>query len=82
MRAPELVGPIPDEYLPPLAVSVKTARRLLGIGNNQMWRLIMEGRVQTVTFSTNRKRFVIYSSLESLIKEAADRHTLGGILNA
>jgi hypothetical protein len=80
MKPIDLVGPIPGEYLPPLSVSVKTARRLLGIGNNQMWRLIMEGRVQTVTFGSNRKRFVIYTSLECLLKEAADKHTLGEIL--
>jgi hypothetical protein len=50
----------------PLAVSVKTARQLLGIGNTKMWELIKDGRVQTVPLG--RKRLVIYKSLENLIE--------------
>jgi hypothetical protein len=52
----------------PLAVSVKTACKLVGVGNTTMWALIKLGRVQT---SIGRRRLVIYASLESLLSEAA-----------
>jgi excisionase family DNA binding protein len=53
----------------PLAVSVKTACKLVGVGNTTMWALIKLGRVQTI--SIGRRRLVIYASLESLLSEAA-----------
>ena len=46
----------------PLAVSVKNACQLLGVGNTTIWGLIKDGRVKTV--SIGRRRLVIYSSLE------------------
>jgi excisionase family DNA binding protein len=49
----------------PLAVPVKAACKLLGVGNTTMWALIKAGRVKTV--SIGRRRLVIYSSLESLL---------------
>jgi excisionase family DNA binding protein len=52
----------------PLAVPVKTACKLVGIGNTTMWALIKSGRVKTV--SIGRRRLVIYTSLESLMSEA------------
>jgi excisionase family DNA binding protein len=55
--------------LKPLAVSVKTARQLLDIGNSKMWELISEGRVETVRLG--RKRLVLYHSLEALLNSAA-----------
>jgi hypothetical protein len=54
--------------LKPLTVSVRTARRLLDIGNSKMWELIAEGRVQTI--SIGRKRLVLYHSLEALVRSA------------
>jgi excisionase family DNA binding protein len=54
----------------PLAVSVKTACRLLGIGNTKMWELIRNGRVQTAPLG--RKRLVIYRSLERLLAPKPD----------
>ena len=53
----------------PLAVSVKTACKLVGIGNTTMWSLIKVGRVKTV--SIGRRRLVVYSSLESLLTPEA-----------
>lgn len=50
----------------PLAVPVKTACMLVGVGNTTMWALIKAGRVKTV--SIGRRRLVIYSSLESLLE--------------
>ena len=55
------------EVAKPLAVPVKTACKLLGVGNTTMWALIKAGRVKTV--SIGRRRLVIYASLEALISE-------------
>jgi len=49
----------------PLAVPVKTACKLVGIGNTTMWGLIKAGRVETL--SIGRRRLVVYASLEALI---------------
>jgi excisionase family DNA binding protein len=49
----------------PLAVSVKTACKLVGVGNTTMWALIKAGRVKTINIG--RRRLVIYASLESLL---------------
>jgi excisionase family DNA binding protein len=54
----------------PLAVTVKRACKLLGVGNTTMWALIKTGRVKTV--SIGRRRLVIYSSLESLLTPEAE----------
>jgi excisionase family DNA binding protein len=53
----------------PLAVSVKTACNLVGVGNTTMWALIKSRRVKTI--SIGRRRLVIYASLVSLMSEAA-----------
>ena len=49
----------------PLAVPVNTASKLLGVGNTKMWELIKDGRVKTI--SIDRRRLVIYDSLERLV---------------
>jgi hypothetical protein len=54
------------QAMKPLAVSVKTARLLLDIGNTKMWELIKDSRVETI--SIGRKRLVTYDSLEKLIR--------------
>ena len=54
----------------PLAVPVKTACKLVGVGNTIMWALIKAGRVKTV--SIGRRRLIIYSSLESLLTADAE----------
>jgi excisionase family DNA binding protein len=59
------------ESATPLAVPVKVACRLVGVGNTTMWALIKAGRVKTV--SIGRRRLVIYSSLESLLTTEAER---------
>ena len=53
----------------PLAVPVKTACKLVGVGNTTMWALIKVGRVKTV--SIGRRRLVIYASLEALLTPEA-----------
>jgi excisionase family DNA binding protein len=52
----------------PLAVTVKTACKLVGVGNTSMWALIKAGRVKTVNIG--RRRLVTYASLELLVSEA------------
>ena len=52
----------------PLAVPVKIACKLVGVGNTTMWALIKAGRVKTVRIG--RRRLVIYLSLESLLADA------------
>lgn len=49
----------------PLAVSVKAASKIIGVGNTTMWALIKANRVQTIAIG--RRRLVVYASLESLL---------------
>lgn len=49
----------------PLSVSIKEARRLLGIGNTTLWELIKDGRIETAKIG--RRRLVIYASLTAFI---------------
>jgi hypothetical protein len=60
-------GAFPNAAVKPLAVSVNTARRLLGIGNTLMWELIKDKRVETT--SIGRRRLVIFASLEKLVAD-------------
>ena len=52
----------------PLAVSVKTACKLVGVGSTSMWALIKAGRVKTI--GIGRRRLIIYASLATLFSEA------------
>ena len=56
-----------EKPVKPLAVTVKTACKLLGVGNTTMWHLIGTGRVKTIHIG--RRRLVIYSSLEALLSD-------------
>ena len=56
--------------LKPLAVSVKLACKLFGVGNTTMWGLIKAGRVKTV--SIGRRRLVVYASLEPLLTSKSE----------
>jgi len=49
----------------PLAVSVKSACGLIGVGNTKIYELIKSGRVKTTR--VGRRRLVIFSSLEALM---------------
>lgn len=55
----------------PLIVSVKEARRLLAMSNNKFWALAKAGAFQLT--GTNRKRFVVVSSLKSYVESVARR---------
>lgn len=53
----------------PLAVSVKTARELIGVGNTSMWALIKSGQVDVIR--PGRRTLVVLASLEALIATLA-----------
>ncbi len=71
MKPPDTLPPA-SGALKPLAVTVKTARGLLGIGNTKMWELIRAGLVDTATLG--RRRLVIFASLEALLDRSLERH--------
>lgn len=54
----------------PLTVTVKTARKISGLGNTTLYRLIKEKRLETI--SIGRRRLVKYASLEALVGIKAD----------
>jgi excisionase family DNA binding protein len=55
----------------PLALPIKEACRVLGIGPTKLWELIGDGSVRTINIG--RRRLVVYSSLESLVERPAGR---------
>jgi hypothetical protein len=63
-----------DNYLPeaadtavePLAVSVESFRKLLGIGHTAAWALIKHRKVET--FKIGRRRLVIFASIRELVR--------------
>lgn len=58
-----------ESDLPPLLVSVKQARRLLGgIGNGLFWKLVKRGEFELV--GTERKRWVVVASLNAYVERA------------
>jgi excisionase family DNA binding protein len=58
------------ESLKPLAVSIRRACELVGLGNTTIWKMIKEGRLQTM--SVGRRRLVIYRSLEALVSASEE----------
>jgi len=54
----------------PLTVTVKTARKLSGLGYTKIWELIKDQKLTTV--SVGRRRLIIYASLEQLLSPEAD----------
>ena len=51
--------------LRPLAVPVKTARELIGVGNTSMWALIKSGQVDVIR--PGRRTLVVLASLEAFV---------------
>jgi excisionase family DNA binding protein len=49
----------------PIAVTIQTARKISGLGNSTIWKLISERRLDTV--SVGRRRLILYDSLEKLL---------------
>jgi excisionase family DNA binding protein len=54
----------------PITVTIADAREISGLGNSTLWKLIGEGRLDTV--SVGRRRLILYDSLEKLLTPLAD----------
>jgi excisionase family DNA binding protein len=55
--------------LRPLAVPVKVACELVGVGNTTMYELIKQKRVETTNIG--KRRLILYRSLEALLSPEA-----------
>jgi excisionase family DNA binding protein len=66
--------PTVDSALPPLAVPVKVAAQLIGVGRSTLWVLIKQQEVETINIG--RKRLVLHASLQAFIES---RRAKGGI---
>jgi excisionase family DNA binding protein len=55
--------------LKPLAVTAETARRLIGVGNTTLWKLIKEKKLRTARVGA--RTLIIYESIEELLGIAA-----------
>jgi hypothetical protein len=51
----------------PLAIPIRTTRRIIGIGNTKLWELIGSGALETI--SIGRRRLVLVASIEQLIEK-------------
>ena len=60
-----------EDECKPISVTVKTARRLTGLGNTKIYELIKQQKLKTV--AVGRRRLILYRSLEELIGVKAAR---------
>jgi hypothetical protein len=58
------------EATKPLAVTVKAACEIIGVGRTTMFGLIKSGRVNTARIG--RRRVVVFASLVALLDDAGD----------
>jgi len=63
----------------PIAVTIPMTRKLSGLGNTTIWKLIAEKKLDTVR--VEKRRLVLYDSLERLLTPAAEvqQHVRGGL---
>jgi excisionase family DNA binding protein len=54
----------------PIAVTIPTARKISGLGNTTVWKLIAEKKLATV--KVGRRVLVTYDSLERLLTPTAN----------
>jgi excisionase family DNA binding protein len=55
----------PEPKQRPITVTIPNAREISGLGVSTLWKLISEGRLDTV--SVGRRRLILYDSLEKLL---------------
>ena len=55
----------------PITVTIPMTRRITGLGNTTVWKLIAEGKLKTATIG--RRRLVFYESIEKLLSSRADQ---------
>jgi excisionase family DNA binding protein len=51
----------------PLALTVKEALRLIGLGRTKFYQLIAQGKISTV--HVGRRRLIIYDSLKAFLEQ-------------
>jgi excisionase family DNA binding protein len=64
-----------NEFDHPLAISVRSAAKALGVGMTTIWGLIRKQELRTAKIG--RRRLVVYRSLEDLIDSAARSKATG-----
>jgi len=57
-------------FVPPLTITIATARQITGLGNTTIWKLIGEKKLKTVR--VGRRRLVVYESLRALLVPSSD----------
>ena len=55
----------PAETPPPMLVSIKEARRLIGVGNTRIYELINAGTLETIYIG--KRRLIRYSSIQEFV---------------
>jgi hypothetical protein len=60
-------GRVAADQLPPLAVSVKRACELSGLGLTSIWAFLRDGRLEAVRVPGVRRTLVSYASLARLL---------------
>ena len=54
-----------DAEISPITVTVKTARKLTGLGNTSVWKLIKDGRFRSV--QVGKRRLIYLNSIKALL---------------
>jgi hypothetical protein len=68
---PGVTGRADAEDLPPLAVTVRRACELSGLGPTTIWNFLRDGRLDAVRVPGVRRTLVSYTSLATLLAPAS-----------
>jgi hypothetical protein len=75
MHAPtersDVIGRPGDEQTPPLAVTVRRACELSGLGPTTIWAFLRDGRLDAVRVPGVRRTLISYTSLAKLLAPAS-----------
>jgi hypothetical protein len=72
---PDYTDRASKEHLTPLAVTVRRACELSGLGPTSIWAFLRNGRLEAVRVSGVRRTLVRYSSLARLLEPSAESPT-------
>lgn len=64
---PGVTDRVDAEHLPPLAVTVRRASKLSGLGLTSIWAALRDGRLEAVRVRGVRRTLVSYASLARLL---------------
>jgi hypothetical protein len=67
----EIIGRTSNEQTPPLAVTVRRACELSGLGPTTIWNFLRDGRLEGVRVPGVRRTLVRYASLAQLLAPAS-----------